>query len=233
MLYGNNAKKGAPSTRDGKDDFSKNKLVDEAKRIRESREAAQKQQEKSRLQLEIQNKKRELDRGKIDLQAKENKLAEIARKLADAKRAEFSLKGKIKQTEGGTGYLDDEARAHDAQASSHEAELIKVKTKRDTVLAQIAKLKIESEKLDQEYRDLETAVKQVTSKKTQVSRNIQGEKKKIKADEQELMFKSRVATELERDQQIITQEISRLKRDQETKEREVKDLERKRDAIGV
>ncbi|MFA7252369.1 MAG: hypothetical protein WC027_00750 [Candidatus Paceibacterota bacterium] len=228
------------------------KRQDEAKKITEMRLAAQRQQERSRFQLQIDNRKRELDRLNLEVKNKEARLNELKLKLDQAKRQQFVLKGQLKQEEGGVDYLKDQVQAEESRVTTSSAELNQAKinlataereipaleTQAHILQAELAEVqaKIEHQKvlvtkLDQDYRSLEANSKHTVNTKTRTVQATQNKKKELQKETQEITFRGRQIEELERDEKVISQEISRLARDRDSKQKELRDLEIKRDQI--
>jgi len=228
------------------------KLKEEAKKITEMRLAAQRQQEKSRFQTQIDSRKRELDRLSLDVKNKEARLNELKLKLDQAKRLQFVLKGQLKQKEGGVDYLKDQAQTEEGRVMTSSAELNQAKinlasaereiptleaqahilqTELAEVQAKIEHQKVLVSKLDQDYRSLEANSKHTVNTKTRTVQATQSKKKELEKEAQEITFKNRQIEEWERDEKVMSQEITRLARDRDSKQRELKDLEIKRDQI--
>lgn len=239
MLYSNNFKKINNSG-----GYSSNNQ-DEVKRMQQAREEAQKQQQKTHLQIQIDNRRKEIDRLDLDLKLKQNKLREVKTKIDDHKRGLFVLETKVKQEEGSLGYLGDQTKTKKAQETLIESQLISLQTKKDALNADILKIKKEilereailatkvneGNKIDQEIKSLEIQDKQADSTVDQSDRLAGLKKKEIEKEKQEIMFKKRVVEQLERDMTIFDQEVSHLERDKQDKEREKKNLEIERDRI--
>lgn len=154
--------------------------------------SAQKQQERSRLQLQIDNRKRELDRLKLDLRNREVRQGEAKKKLDEANRLLFALNNQIKKQEGGIGYLHDESESHGDQISAHEVELKNLKTKKDNLLIEINKLKGDYDKLEQAYKSLEAGSKQVFGAKLNTDKSVKIKQVEIEKTRQEALIKKKI-----------------------------------------
>jgi hypothetical protein len=86
MLYDSNPKKNTSSGGSRDDFFNKQKLAKEAASDLSKIKEAQREQEKRKIQLQIDNKKRELDRLEMDLQARNLKQTEAKRRVDDVKK---------------------------------------------------------------------------------------------------------------------------------------------------
>jgi chromosome segregation ATPase len=229
-------------------------LADEAKREQDLIKRAQNQREKSRLQLEIENDKRDLARLTRDLTAKQAKLIDLKSKAERAEKELFSSQGKIKQKAGGIGYLRDEMAVHENKEMSHQAdlagleqqisrledELAKLTTQADAlrkeqmqIEADIARKTGEMKNLEQAHRSLEQDSKQVANSKSQVAKSVSAEEREIKKTEQEIFLQKRTAEGLAGDARDLELDITRLNKEKVDKERAIRDLEVKRDALAV
>lgn len=214
MIYGsnlNNKSQTNPQNRNGSsfkhagvgavDPFNKKKLAEEAKRDQEKIKADQREVERRKIQLQIDNLQRELIRLTADLQLKQNHFTESKRKTDSARREFFLLEGKIKKEEGEISYLGHDSATQDRRVNNTEAELEKAQAQIDLaerekavleknynqdrfnlsdVETKISRLQAELVKLTAEENVLHKEITQdevdINSKKAERDRLVQGSK---------------------------------------------------------
>ncbi len=250
MLYGNNSNNNSSLRHTGvgaDDPFNKKKLAEEAKRDQERIKEAQRQREKSDLQLKINNLERELSRQVIDLRTKENLFSDSKRKLEDLNRGVFLIEGNIKKQEGGIGYLNNQLSSQEYKTAASESELEKIKTSlssaqrekntleaeynRDTALVseletKISRLKAELDKIimedDTAKKELAKVEAEIRNKKSETEKLNQALRSVEMGSGQLVGEKAR----LSRDVQANEREIKKEKEDLLFKKRAVEQLER-------
>jgi len=237
MLYTNNNSKNKTGDQDP---FDKKKLAEEAKRDQEKIRAEQKEQEKRKLQLQIDNLERELDRLKIFLNTKNRLLSDAKRKVEDVKKAIFLLESGIKKQEGGMGYLNDDALAEENKKAATEAELNKVRIKIQVAEREKAALEVKvagnktslnalnrkidlargelTKKLVEEEtikKDLKKSEDEVARKKSNKTRLEKYQGIENGENNQTVLIKRREADDLDREGQQLIREIDIYKRELE------------------
>lgn len=241
MLYSNSSSKNKTGDQDP---FDRKKLAREAEADALRIKAVQKDQNRRKLQLQIDNYKREMDRLTMGLRAKQLKQADLKRDLEIKRRALFVLETQIKQKEGGLGYLNS-GQVSPSQENEIKTKLSALEAKRISLGAEIAKIKKEisereillsnktgeMNKVEQEIKNSNTQSEQISSVASKVNREVSLKKKDIEKSTQERLFKKGLEEEKERELELLNQEVSRLERELRDKEREKKNLEMERDRI--
>ncbi len=185
------------SKTDGPDPFDKKKLAEEAKKDQEKLEEAKRQQDRSKLQLQISNRERELDKLEAGLRVKEGFLVESKRKAEDAKKAVFLLDGQIKKQEGGSKYLNDTVVTEDKKETVSEAELAKIRSQIDLVEREKKLLEAKYNNSRSSLIDLERIISSLKSELDKAIYEADSSKKQRAAEETELNRKRTEKASLE------------------------------------
>jgi len=185
-MLNNNFKNNTVRNSDPNDLFNKKKLAEDAKRENAKREEIQKQQEKSKLQMQISNLERELVRLNTDLNVKNNFLSDLQKKKIDAEKNVSLLEGQIKKQEGTLGYLGQEAFGQDISVKASEADLQKTKDELAAAEREVKSFELEYQKDKDNYADLEARVNTLREELVKFEQQALSVKREVTGDETQI-----------------------------------------------
>lgn len=168
------------------DPFNKKKLAEEAKREHEKNAEVKRDQDRRKIQLEIDNLERELDRFDMEIASKDRLFSDAKRKAEALKNEIFLLEGKIKKQEGGISYLNSEASSHKGKVVMTETELERSKTELGLVNKRISNLEAEYSSNKANLRDLEVKINQLNTESGDKGKEIKDLESKVNTLKAEL-----------------------------------------------
>ncbi len=204
MIINSSNRSGSIPSRD--DLFNKNKLADEAKKVAEQAILTRKDQEKRKLQVQIDNRKRELTPLESKLRLAEQHLGLSTKDRDSLEREIFRLDQQVKQLEGGKKYLND-------TASVHEEKKQEALIKTGTVSQKISKTDNDLKELEKEKQEATLEINDLTNK----IKDLEQELVRIKS-----LFDQKRKKLDDKQREITSLQEAKRKLDQETKSVEQK-----------
>ncbi len=227
------------------DPFNKAKLADEAKKDQEMISLAKRQRDKSVLQMQTSNRKKELERAQMELRSKETKLSLLKSDILVSKRLLVSIRAELQKEENAVSSGANSLTAEAEAKNSSQKNLDNIKTKIENLSREEVTLKSEVQRKKKELEDLER--KSVESKtleaklkqelfKTEgqvriseqsslvTKKQTEAKRKKIEELKNKLLEQERLETKVVADEKIISTDVAKLKNEINIKEREIADL---------
>jgi chromosome segregation ATPase len=236
MIYNTNPKNKTGDV----DPFNKKKLAEEAAKDEEIRKAVQRDQEKRKIQLQIDNLDTELTQTKSSLTTKTRLLADLKIKLDAAKEEISKLELQIKGQKDEVNNKNSNVLSEENKGASTESELNKIRVKIQTAEREkrlledkysqdkinfdgfnrtVEAIKIELARKTAEVNSLRGDVRQeeneVSRKKLDRVRSVQDKKTEGNKTSQTLSLKKREDDEMKREEQRLIREIDKFKRELE------------------
>jgi chromosome segregation protein len=162
----------------GNDDpFNKAKLAEAAKRDQEMIALAKKQREKSDLQMQSSNRKKELERIQIELRSKETKLSLLERDILASKRLLASIRAELQKEESAVSSGANSLTSESEAKNSSQKALDKIKGEIETTRRQEMALESDEEKKKRVLEEEERKVKQLQDEIARLNAQVQNDKR--------------------------------------------------------